>query len=48
MADNDESKMIIAEIRATIDSWKSLPAKPSEFIDPKKHLPAFLCRVLIL
>ena len=35
MADNDESKTIIAEIRATIDSWKPLPAKPSEFIDPK-------------
>ena len=35
MADNDELKMIIAEIRATIDSWKPLPAKPSEFIDPK-------------
>ena len=35
MADNDESTMIIAEIRATIDSWKPLPAKPSEFIDPK-------------
>jgi hypothetical protein len=27
--------MIIAEIRATIDSWNPLPAKPSKFIDPK-------------